>query len=71
MSRPTDFAGAWWRTLHALASEYGCRPSDLIFGSWGALNWDLAVLSRVQEDRRFQEQQRELARLRKLGEGIE
>lgn len=71
MSRPIDFVNTWWRTLHDLANEYHCRPSDLVFGSWGALNWDLAVLARVQEERRFLEEQKRLAKLRELGKEID
>ena len=61
----------WWPTLHAIAVEYHCRPSDLVLGSWGAFNWDLAVLVRVQADQEFQEVQRRLAKLRERGREIE
>lgn len=71
MSRPSDFVSQWWPSLHALASEYGCRPSDIIYGGWGPFNWDLAILNRVMDHRAFEEMQRKLAELRKRGEGIE
>jgi hypothetical protein len=59
--------------LHAIAKEYGQRPSDIIRGEWWAYQFDVGVATVANTDPKKQTKQQATAPLTKEGvvDGVE